>query len=235
MLNFIGIGSAFNTALGNNSAFIKEKDSILILDCGGSVFGRLMELNLLEKVQNVYILITHTHPDHVGSLGELLFYSYYALGQKPTVFFPNGDILMKLLQIMGVGNEMYQVESKKSFLLKDPSIGEMEIEFVATSHTDLIPSYAIILKSGGRSIYYSGDSNQISESILERLENGEIEVVYQDTCGLDYEGNLHLSLRRLKEIVKPHLRKKVFCMHLDNFFKKDEARENGFQVVEIYR
>ena len=80
MLNFIGTGSAFNTELGNTSAFVKKNNSLLLIDCGGTVFHRFQELNIFEGLENLYIIITHTHPDHVGSLGEVIFYSYYNHG-----------------------------------------------------------------------------------------------------------------------------------------------------------
>ena len=34
MLKFIGMGSAFNTGLGNTSAYIKKEDRMLLIDCG---------------------------------------------------------------------------------------------------------------------------------------------------------------------------------------------------------
>ena len=39
-LNFLGNGSCFNTAFGNNSAYHidKEKQSLLLIDCGESIF-----------------------------------------------------------------------------------------------------------------------------------------------------------------------------------------------------
>ncbi len=44
-LNFIGNGSCFNTDFGNNSAYYidKEKKSLLLIDCGETVFERLMK------------------------------------------------------------------------------------------------------------------------------------------------------------------------------------------------
>ncbi len=43
VLNFIGNGSCFNTDYGNNSAYYmdKEKQSLLLIDCGESVFERI--------------------------------------------------------------------------------------------------------------------------------------------------------------------------------------------------
>lgn len=73
MLKFIGIGSAFNTDLGNTSAYIKKEDRMLLIDCGGTVFHELQKQKLLEGVNQIYMIITHTHPDHVGSVGEVIF------------------------------------------------------------------------------------------------------------------------------------------------------------------
>jgi hypothetical protein len=35
MLKFSGIGSAFNPALGNSNAYIRNNTSLLLIDCGG--------------------------------------------------------------------------------------------------------------------------------------------------------------------------------------------------------
>lgn len=81
--------------------------------------------------------------------------------------------------------------------------------------------------------YYSGDSNSISSKVINKVLSGEINRVYQDTCGLDYEGNNHLSLRKLCNIVPQEFRYKFYCMHLDKHITEKEIKENGFNVVEI--
>ena len=106
MINFIGMGSAFNTELGNTSAFVKKNDSLILIDCGGTVFHKLQKLNMLDGLKNLYILITHTHPDHVGSLGDVIFYSYYILKHKPTIFFPQKELIESFLTSIGVSAEM---------------------------------------------------------------------------------------------------------------------------------
>ena len=162
MLNFIGIGSAFNTELANTSAFVKNNNSLLLIDCGGTVFHRLQELNMFDGLENLYIIITHTHPDHVGSLGEVIFYSYYILNHIPTIFFPNKEILEGFLTSIGVSAEMYKLNSSEIIDVNDTQLGKFRIEFLPVPHVDTIPAYGFIMKLKEKSFYYSGDANNIS-------------------------------------------------------------------------
>ena len=235
MLNFIGTGSAFNTELGNTSAFVKRNNSLLLIDCGGTVFHRLQELNIFEGLENLYIVITHTHPDHVGSLGEVIFYSYYILKCKPTIFFTEKELLERFLTIIGVIAEMYYINSSEIIDVKDTGLGQFSIEFLPVTHVDTIPAYGFLMKLDEKLLYYSGDANNISNKVINKIRRGEIYRVYQDTCGLDYEGNNHLSLRKLCDIIPPELRKIVYCMHLDKYITKKEITDNGFNVVEKYK
>lgn len=79
-LKFLGTGSAFNTKLGNTSAYLlnNDKSAMLLFDCGETVFSKLKPI--LEKNKNISeftICITHSHSDHIGSLPTLLYYLYY--------------------------------------------------------------------------------------------------------------------------------------------------------------
>lgn len=46
---------------------------------------------------------------------------------------------------------------------------------------------------------------------------------------------IHLSLRKLRDIVPQEFRNKVYCMHLDKHITEQEIKDNGFNVVEIYK
>lgn len=235
MLKFTGTGSAFNPELGNVNAYIKEKESLLLIDCGGTVFERLLKSSILNNIKNLYILITHTHPDHIGSLGDIIFYSYYALSIKATVIFPDEKHLTGLLECMGVDRGIYNFESVGRYGLNDKNLGRYDIGFYPASHVDAIPCYGIEIKTESASLYFSGDSNDISSYVRQGLENGKIDRLYQDTCGADYEGNYHLSLRKLAEMIEPGLRHKVYCMHMDKYFNCRDAISMGFNIVEITR
>jgi len=234
-LKFLGIGSAFNTELGNTSAFIKKNNSLLLIDCGGSVFHRLQKLSLIQSLEDIYIVITHTHPDHVGSLGDLIFYSYYILKRKANIFFPSKEQIERFLGSIGVTSEMYNLNSSNVVDFKDVQLGEVNIKFLPGSHVDTIPSYGFIMKQNYRSFYYSGDSNKLSDEILDKLNTQEIYRIYQDTCGLDYIGNSHLSLKKLCELVPEEFRNKVYSIHLDEHITEEEIRDNGFGVGEKYK
>lgn len=75
LLKFIENGSCFNTDFGNNSTYYidKKNQSLLLIDCGESIFERIMKHKLLENIKDIDILITHMHTDHIGSLFSLLF------------------------------------------------------------------------------------------------------------------------------------------------------------------
>lgn len=53
-------------------------------------------------------------------------------------------------------------------------------------HAETMPSYGLLIKMPGMSLWYSGDSKEVPADILERFLRAEIDVFYQDTSGLDY-------------------------------------------------
>lgn len=233
MLQFLGTGSAFNTERGNTSAFIRRGDSLLLIDCGGMVFHRLLERKLLEGVKHLRILITHTHPDHAGSLGEVIFHSHFLSGCRPILHFPDRALMTGFLAAVGVTPEMAELIDEPQTSWTDPNLGEVTLAYLEASHVDTIPAWSLLLTCEGERIYYSGDANAIPPVVLERLENGTLDRIYQDTCGLDYEGNAHLSLARLTQAIPEPLRAKVYCMHFDKHVDLEEIQRLGFQVVHV--
>lgn len=234
-LKFVGIGSAFNTKLFNTSGFFKKENNLFLIDCGGTVFRRLQELNLIQGVKKTYIIITHTHPDHVGSLGDLMFYCNYILKHKPMIITPNKEGVEKVLCSVGVDNTLYTFENLEKLALEDNAFGNINIEFIKVTHSKSMLAYGFIINIDGETIYYSGDCNSISDYVLNKLKAGEISKVYQDTCGADYPGNGHMSLNKLKERIPEEFRSKVWCMHLDENISEEQIKSLGFYVATLTR
>ncbi|MEN8905706.1 MAG: MBL fold metallo-hydrolase [Clostridiales bacterium] len=231
MLKFIGIGSAFNTTLGNTSAYIKKGDNLLLIDCGGTVFSNLMGNNILDELKKITIIITHTHSDHIGSLGDLIFYVHYILKIKPNVVYPEKKIMENLLGLMGVNKELYKIIDEKEVNLDFLFYEKCRIKFLRSSHVDDISSYSFIIKYKDIKYYYSSDSNKISDEILSMFKNSVIDYIYQDTCGIEYSENVHLSLMKLKEIIPETMRHRVYCMHYDEYIKKEDIELLGFNYI----
>lgn len=236
MLMFIGTGSAFNTALGNNNAFIKKGNELFLIDCGSTNFSRIMERGLLEGIKKITLLQTHLHADHVGSLGDLVGYSYHVMKPqqttKITIITPKAltEDVAGILRSEGISDDQYHsIEIDESYTPEN-MMGITYIKPYLVTHVPTLTCFAYLLEINGKTIYYSGDCNMIPDDILSKLLAGEIDLFYQDTSKA--ENKVHLTLQQLTESIPEEHRHKVYCMHLDETFDREEAENLGFHVVE---
>ncbi|HYE10290.1 MAG TPA: MBL fold metallo-hydrolase [Patescibacteria group bacterium] len=233
-LNFIGSGSALNTELGNNCAFIKEEKSILLIDCGSTTFSRIQSLKLLESVREIFVLITHRHPDHIASLGDLIFYANYIIDAHVTVLTPDEENVCTLLRYMGVQKELYTlVKLDKEFKLKNPDF-EILISYVPVQHVEEMPCYGYMIKYKNTYIYYSGDAKDIPKEILQRFVKKELDYIYQDVCSYDHIDNPHMYIERLHELIEEKDRNRLFCMHYDEGLNKTQIQQIGFHSIKNF-
>ncbi|WP_297632503.1 MBL fold metallo-hydrolase [uncultured Clostridium sp.] len=232
MLKFLGKGSAFNTEVGNTSAYIKKGKSMILIDCGGTIFSELKRRNLLD-FESLYIIITHTHPDHVGSLGDLIFYSHYIKGIKPNIYFPHKKTIEDMLTYVGVSKEFFSIESRYVNWIKDENFGNVDVEFYNTKHVVEIPAYGFILKIDGNKYYYSGDTSEVNKEATELLEKYDNAIVYHEASSLNVPKNPHTNIEKIKEAFKKEVRNRVFLMHLDSNLKEEELKQEGFKIAEI--
>lgn len=242
MLKFVGTGSAFNTKLGNNSAYIKEGNKLFLIDCGSANFHRMKESGLLDDVDFINVFITHTHADHVGSLADLIFYMYYCKGEQA----PRVEVIAhkrchvgKYLEMNGVEPHQYALQEVFEGQVVEIVNGELDLGFTAlnTSHVDNLVSTGLIIYNArtDEKCIYTGDTSDLNSSIVDLLEDEEtpIDYLYVDTCSQDYEGNVHLSLFKLSAKIHYLLRSKVWCMHLDEKFDIELTKKLGFNVAEV--
>ncbi|MGE7840695.1 MBL fold metallo-hydrolase [Lysinibacillus sp. NPDC093712] len=235
MLKFIGSGSAFNTKLSNNSSYYKEGNQMLLIDCGSNIFQRIKENNLLEGIEHIHVLVTHTHADHVGSLADLILYTYYSHGEfakpKVTVYSPFDTGFSEILRLNGCTNTIHHNEHSIGGSHMVEVIEGLHVVFHRNNHVDELFSYGIELISHNNRVWYSGDSSSIDDKRLMLIHQEYYDIVYVDTCKADYEGNVHLSLNKLDKLIYNDVRNIVWCMHLDEGFIREEAFALGFNVV----
>lgn len=225
-LNFIGTGSCFNTEFGNNAAYYEEEQGkrLLLIDCGESIFERVKKLKLLEKAEDVSVLITHLHTDHVGSLSSLIFFCEYTKGIKPTILYPEKEKLEQLLTITGNEPNTFQI-------IEPRECEKFQIEAVRQQHTKYVEAYGYIIELGGKRIYYSGDTKTISEKVIREFREGKLDEFYQDVSR--YNTPAHMSIEELKRLFNQSERSKITCMHFDDEITRQMAESLGFNVARV--
>lgn len=237
MFYFLGRGSDFYDEEGNTSAFFIENNKMVLIDCGETVFGKILENELLNGINDINVMITHLHPDHVGSLASLIFYCYYRKQILPNIIVDENIKYMShlkiLLGILGVNPGMYKIKNTKDLCERFDNFEF--INFIQTKHQSGMNCYGIEFLTKDGMIYYSGDSNNL-DYINKIISSGEvINTIYTEATFIeDYVGSPHTSLRMLDKDIPEDLRKKVFCMHFDDENVIEKAIELRFNVVDTY-
>ncbi|QQO08602.1 MBL fold metallo-hydrolase [Breznakiella homolactica] len=227
-IQFLGLGSAFNPAMGNTNAVFTRKDHFYILDCGETAFGRLWDSPDFVGASQVTVALTHLHCDHVGSLASLISYSYYVLGKNIRVLHPL-ETAVQLLDLMGIERFCYRHVPQLS------GGGEaVSFESVTVEHVDNMVCFGYIISSPEERIYYSGDARFVPDTVVSQFLEGSISRIYQDTALKNGDHPTHGSLDYLESIFPEKTRNRIFCMHLDSDYR-DLLREKGFGLAELYR
>ena len=231
-LNFVGTGSAFSGDVNNSAYFIKDKNLFLI-DCGENVFATLKSSKLLDKIDNVYVFITHTHSDHIGSLSTLAFYMNYAKNSKLNILTSQNYEIEKdiasILKLNGVKDDQY------NFVDKDKIADIMmlkEIDLYRVKHVQSLKSYAIRFlaqKSDGElsSTIFTGDTCD-EEFVKMALKDKYLDMLY---CDVSIYGGPHLSDKWVIANLQDY-KDKVTFMHFDSPFAKNRLAHAGFKTAE---
>lgn len=229
-LEFLGRGSGYNPKEGNTSAFIRKNETLLLIDCGETIFKRILEKELTEGIKEIHILITHMHSDHIGSLGGLIGFCFFEYKIITNIYFNEIEKITIFLELLG----LIEGESFNVYNAKNKRINSLGIEFFAslTKHAKSINTYSYTLKfDSGNDIFYSGDTYETNFDIIPFLESGNL--IYHDTCLNDSRDNVHTSLSVLSNTIPRQYRKQVYCIHIDGENFIDEAIKQGFNMVEV--
>lgn len=232
MLKFIGNGSAFSKN-GNTSAYYKDGENMLLIDCGESVFQEILRKNLLEGVKNLVVLITHSHSDHCGSLSGLVWYCEYILKVKLSILAPKS--VFEILDLMGNHSDSYnKVISQDHFLY---SFGPFMFVAVSAEHQKGMDcfGYSMSLDSTMEihNCYYSGDTKSFDAELVNALLENKLNELYFDVTEYDGDDNVHMNIDKLASLVPEKLRSSVYLMHFADNFNKQKALDLGFKLTEV--
>ena len=222
-LNFIGIGGAVNIKLGGNCCYIKDKNNLLIIDACEEATKKLIDAKAFTDIKNIYIVITHTHYDHVAGLGVLIWYSNIYLNIVPKIIYNDDkyrDTLNDLLRITGVDEKLY-VFVNESLLNFDFSIN-----MKPTTHSPNLQCFGIMFEDREGKYYYTGDTNDY-KYVRELSIDPSVKTIYSEVATETYD--VHIKYDDIKDLNKD----KLILMHFDTVELYERVKKDGFKVSSI--
>ena len=210
MLTFFGRGSAFSDQ--QNSAYFEDNNDLILVDCPMDTFDILKKWDL-TNYKHIYILVTHTHGDHISGVGLLVDYLYFLVNIPVTIVAPSEevrkDIKFYLSRLEGCNDFWYELISceelnKPWFICSIPTKHSPELEGKCFGYN---------LKIQGNNVVYTGDTN-----IVKPYEKYLAEGTYLYIEISAHRSNVHLYYESLIPKLEEYIAKgvKVYLMHMDD-------------------
>lgn len=239
-LQFLGRGAGF--ANEHTSAyFVTDKKDLFLLDCPSSTFVKVKNFDL-SAYENFFVIITHTHGDHIGGLGLWAQYCFFVLHKKLNILAPSEEVRKDIETVLTIeGNET----SWYNLLVIDSDISyssNLYIEPILTKHSPQLDG-----KCFGYYIEHSIDLDDLYENHFfiytgdtSTLEPFESNLEYCSEIYVDvsiFYGQIHLKLEdalpQLIDLTKKDI--KVYLMHLDDVDAAEKiiADIPGIEIVTL--
>ena len=221
-LKFIGTGGAYNLEFGGNSAFIKDNDKLLLIDCCEEATAKLYKVNAFAGIKEIIVAITHTHSDHMAGLGTFIWYSNFLLNIKPKIISNTPTFENRLkdtLTLLGVDGKYYEFVD-----CKDIEIDDCVLEMIPTTHKVDMEAFGIMFTDDSGKYYYTGDTNDI-EFVKKLAFDNNIKKIYSE-CSWESYGS-HIDYRELLGLPKD----KFVLMHFEDVKLYDHMKSQGFVVA----
>jgi Cft2 family RNA processing exonuclease len=188
MIQFFPLGGAGE--IGANCYYLNINGTGVILDCGmhpqKKGLDSLPDFNLLEDKPLDHILITHAHQDHLNSLPFLIKkFPYLKITTTPQTRALSGLTLHNAISILRkqVNDESFEIYSHEEvdLLIKSIDYKSYEEEFYIKGFNNqddepvtvkfydaghILGSAGILLNYKGYKIFYTGDINISSQTLL---------------------------------------------------------------------
>lgn len=149
---FLGTGGAHDISWGNSSALLSWQNKTFLIDCGFTVYPKLVENHLVELIDAV--VITHVHDDHIGSLSAFLYHRHFISRKSPTPILLGHENLTQALQNL-LSIMMGPLETFAQ-LLPSQSWGIQALDTTGL-HMAHMPSCAYVWEDKNLILVYSGD------------------------------------------------------------------------------
>ncbi|WP_119071924.1 MBL fold metallo-hydrolase [Aggregatilinea lenta] len=166
----LGSAAAVSDAAHDNTHFVLQGDhgSVVLVDCGSNPLVRLKQCDLLHD-DLTDVILTHFHPDHVGSL-PLMLMQLWLLGRKNPLHIYGLPHCIRGVENMMAGFEweswpefflvaFHRVPERDGVLLLDND--DFRIISWPTRHFLPTIGFRVEVKTSGKTIGYSCDTEPV--------------------------------------------------------------------------
>ena len=210
MLTFLGRGSAFTDE--QNSSFFVENGDLVLIDCPMSSFEKLNDMNM-TLFNHVYVLVTHTHGDHISGIGMLIDLLQFSVKTPITVVAPSkeveNDLRYLLSNLEGCADSWYTLTNA------DELEKEWFVCSIPTTHTEQLQGkcFGYCLTVEGKRVVYTGDTNTI-EPFEKYIEDGSYAYIEMSA----YRSPVHLYCIDMLDKIREYTSRgvHVYLMHMDD-------------------
>jgi len=220
----LGSAAAVSTGTRDNTflAFESQKDLIL-LDCGGSPYHKLLKAGLNPKHLKGVIL-THAHPDHIYGLPSLIHHFIMTKRTAPLPIYANKAtlrVVKGILGIMGLKRDflvLTEIPEEESHIVVDNE--EYAIQTSPARH--VIPTVAVKISArlSGASVVYSADTAPCPELLaLAR----EADFLFQE-CSAAREIRGHTTPWQAGKLAQWCGVKRLVLIHLGTSLAEESSR-----------
>ena len=230
----LGTISPYPKGEKNNPGYLlKSGEEKLLLDCGN---GITRYLSFPEDLQNLTLILTHLHKDHIGDVGALQYASYThnnlgSLTKKVKMYLPKNDFNHSK-QSMRETQESYMtyhdIEQKNK-----EQIGPFELTFY-NNNTHPIETYMVGVKVGKSKIVYTSDMGpNASEEVIDFCKDSDL-LIAESFYLKSHHANskVHLTAFDAANLARLSKSKTLLLTH---FWPEEDPEKYLLEAQEIFQ
>ena len=247
-IKFIGTGSAHCLENYQTNIIIEKNNKRLLFDAGSDAKWSLNNAGL-SYLDIDAIYITHLHADHIGSLEDIAFCSYFDKRCKEKISLIGNNELVRELWNNSLSGGLKSIQGKKTTLhdffdvemvKKNHQFFWEDIRFQIVQSIHIVDEYAIVPSFGlmacdpvdGKKVYFTGDTQHCPNQII--CFYNEADLIIQDCETTSFASGVHAHYQELVGLPE-NVKKKMLLVHyqdnviLEGFEKwTNKATNDGF-------